>query len=186
MICRYLRLKNACCNGLDKNKTNKKKRCVVSVMSLNTTARIDIKCHISVFYCKHTNNQFFILGTSTSKIIYFSVFWLYLNFFLTVNGSVFLGAPSQDWTWLFFLPLYYFLDAFLKKRMAPLHFFLDAFLKKRMALTTWQSEVKPCWMQSINFYIRVTVIESWWKIKFNKQKKNSSACFYSLNQHYLI
>ena len=107
------------------------------------------------------------------------------TFFLTVNGSVFWGAPSQDWTWLFFLPLYYVLDAFLKKRMAPLHCFLDAFLKKCMALTTWQSEVKPSWMQSINFYIRVTVIESWWKIKFNEQKKNSSACFYSLNQHYL-
>ena len=154
-----------------------KKRWVVSVISLNTITRIYIKCRI--------NNHFFISGTSTSKIIYFSVFWLYLYFFLTVNGSVFWGAPSQDWTWLFFLPLYYVLDAFLKKRMAPLHYFLDAFLKKCMALTTWQSEVKPSWMQSINFYIRVTVIESWWKIKFNEQKKNSSACFYSLNQHYL-
>ena len=59
-----------------------KKRCVVSVMSLNTTTRIYIKCHISVFYCKHTNNQFFISGTNTSKIIYFSVVLLYPYFFL--------------------------------------------------------------------------------------------------------
>ena len=140
-----------------------------------------------------TSSSFQVLVRRKSYI--FPFFDSTSTFFLMVNGSVLGARPrkighgfsfylcttfwmrswrnawhSQDWTWLFSLPLYYF---------------LDAFLKKRMALTTWQSEVKPYWMQSINFYIRVTVIQSWWKIKFNEQKKNSSACFYSLNQHYL-
>ena len=51
-----------------------KNRGVVSLMSVNPTARIDIKYHISVFYCKHTNNQFFISGNSTSQVVYFSFF----------------------------------------------------------------------------------------------------------------
>ena len=142
-----------------------KKRWVFSLMSFNTTTRIDIKCHISVFYCKHKNNQFFISGTSTSKVEYFSGFLTFpLLFLLTVNGSFFGGAPVQDCTWLLFF------------HPACTTSVLDAFLKKRMALTTWKSEVK-CWMHNRNFYIRVTVIESWWKIKFTKQQKNSSACF---------
>ena len=137
MICRYLK-KILVVMALIKIKQTKK-RWVVSLMSFNITARIDIKCHISVFYCKHTNNQltsYFISGTSTSKVIYFSVFWLDLYFFLTVNGSIFEGAPSQDCTWLlFFHPCTTSV--------------LDAFLKKRVTLTTWKSKVK-CWIHNRN------------------------------------
>ena len=56
LICRYLK-KILVVMALIKIKQTKK-RWVFSLMSFNTTARIDIKCHISVFYCKHTNNQF--------------------------------------------------------------------------------------------------------------------------------
>ena len=149
--------------GLIKIKQTKK-RWVVSLMSFNATARIDIKCRISVFDGKHTNNHFFISGTSTSKVEYFSVFWLDLYFFSWLLMDPFLGArPSK------------IVHGF---QFSTLHStsVLDAFLKKRMALTTWKLNVK-CWKHSRNFYVRVTVNESWWKIKFTKQQKNSSACF---------
>ena len=90
LICRYLR-KILVVMALIKIKQTKK-RWVFSLMSFNTTARIDVKCRISVFYCKHTNNQFFISGTSTSNIIYFSVFWLDLYFFSWPLMDPFLGA----------------------------------------------------------------------------------------------
>ena len=127
-------------------------------------------------YCEHTNNHFFHF-----RYYYFEsrIFFRFLTgpllFFLTVNGSVFGDAPSQDCTWLmFFHPC--------------TSSALDAFLKKRMALTTWKSNMK-CWKHSRNFYVRVTVNESWWKIKFTKQQKNSSACFLlllNLNKLYFL
>ena len=162
MICRYLKKILVVMALITIKQT--KKRWVVNVMSFNTTARIDNKCHISVFYCKHTNNQFFISGTSTLKVEYFSVFGHDFYFFSWPLMDPFMGGASfQDCTWLlFFHPCTTSV--------------LDAFLKKRMALSTWKSKVK-CWMHNKNFYIRVTVIESWWKIKFTKQQKNSSACF---------
>ena len=138
-----------------------KKRWVVSVMSFNTTARIDIKCHISVFYCKHTNNQFLHF-----RYYYFEsrIFFRFLTRLLLFSWRLmdhFLGArPSK------------IVHGFCFSALVS----LDAFLKKRMALTTWKSNVK-CWKHSRNFYVRVTVNESWWKIKFTKQQKNSSACF---------
>lgn len=106
-------LKNTC-NGLNKNKTNKN-RGVVSLMSVNTTARIDIKYHISVFYCKHTNNQFFISGNSTSQVIYFSVFWLDHYFFSWgLMDSSFWARPPKI-VHGFFLPLYHIFGCVLEE-----------------------------------------------------------------------
>ena len=77
-------------------------------------------CSASV--CSTVNTKitnFSISGTSTSKIVYFFHFLdSTSNFFLTVNGT-FLGAPFQGRKTFFLLYWYYFLDAFLKKRMAP-------------------------------------------------------------------
>ena len=140
-----------------------KKRWVFSLMSFKTALTLTVISVCST-YCKHTNNHFFHF-----RYYYFEsrIFFRFLTrpllFLLTVNGSFFGGAPSQDCTWLMF---------FHPCTTSA----LDAFLKKRTALTTWKSEVK-CWMHNRNVYIRVTVIESWWKIKFTEQQKKSSACF---------
>ena len=50
-----------------------KKRWVVSLMSFNTTARIDIKCRISVFYCNTqiTTFSFQVLVRRKSNIFPF-------------------------------------------------------------------------------------------------------------------
>ena len=155
-----------------------KKRWVFSLMSFNTTSRIDIITVISVCstYCKHANNHIFHF-----RYYYFEsrMFFRFLTrpllFFLTVNGSFFGGAPCQDCTWLMF---------FHPCTTSA----LDAFLKKRMALTTWKSKVK-CWKHSRNFYVKVTVNESWWKIKFTKQQKTHQLVFLlllNLNKLYLL
>ena len=91
-------------------------------MSFNTLKRAltDVMWCVSMFYSVNTKITYFsISGTSTSKIIYFLRFLDSTSkFFLTVNGT-FLGAPFQDRTTFFLLHWYYFLDAFLKKRIAP-------------------------------------------------------------------
>ena len=81
------------------------------------------------------------------------------HFFLGWMDEHFLGAPSQDRTWLFSTFAYCI---------------LDAFLKKRIALPIWKSYVR-CWRKgrSLNIEVNVTefyVIKSWWKIKFNKRE----------------
>ena len=81
------------------------------------------------------------------------------HFFLGWMDEHFLGAPSQDRTWLFSTFAYCI---------------LDAFLKKRIALPIWKSYVR-CWRKgrSLNIKVNVTefyVIKSWWKIKFNKRE----------------
>ena len=92
------------------------------MMSFNTLKRAltDVMWCVSMFYSVNTKiTNFSISGTSTSKIIYFLRFLdSTCKFFLTVNRT-FLGAPFQDRTTFFVLHWYYFLDAFLKKRMAP-------------------------------------------------------------------
>ena len=99
-----------------------KKHWVVSVMSFNTLKRAltDVMWCVSMFYSVNTKiTNFSISGTSTSKIIYFSFCWTLPPSFSWRLMELFLGAPFQDRTTFFLLHWYYFLNAFLKKRMAP-------------------------------------------------------------------
>ena len=79
--------------------------------------------------------------------------------FFWVNGRTFFGRALSRWQVAFFRPLYFLLDAFLKKCMElPIY---------------WKSYVRY-WRKSRNFMlfnvIKLYVTKSWWKIKFNKRK----------------
>ena len=157
-------LQNACCNNANKNKTTTGKTlsCECGLLT-QLRAFTDVKCRVNCSTVKTQTTNFSISGTS--KIIYFCGFLaLPPLFFRRLMETSHLGAPIRDLQShmaFFYVILFFFLDAFLKKRMAALSF----------SKWKWSDDCRA-W----NCYIKVIVIElcvikSWWKIKFNKQKK---------------
>ena len=100
---------------------------VVSFTKLR--ALTNIVLHQCVLLQTQKITNFFISGTSTSKIIIFQFFGPYLHLFL-------------EWmeTHLFWARPFKIAQAFFT---ALGLLFLDAFLKKRMAPPTWQSKGSP-------------------------------------------
>ena len=146
------------------------------MMSFNTLRRAltDVMWCVSMFYSVNTKiTNFSISGTSTSKIIYFSVFWTL--------------PPSFSWR----LMEHFWARPF--KIAQPFFYYIGTIFWMRSWRNAWKSEVKS-WMQRTNIYIReivikLYVIKSWWKIKFNKQnKKFINLIFFPLNivNQYLI
>ena len=91
-------------------------------MSFNTLKRAltDVMWCVSMFYSVNTKiTNFSISGPSTSKIIYFSVFWTLPPSFSWRLMEHFWARPFKIAQPFFLLHWYYFLNAFLKKRMAP-------------------------------------------------------------------
>ena len=138
MICFAGFLQNSCCNNTNKNKitTTKNTECKCGHLT-QLRAFTDVKCRVSVLYREtQTTTNFFISGTRTSKIIYFCGFLALPPLFSwKLMGTSLLGAPSQD----LLSPMPFF-DVFF-------YYFLDAFLKKRMALPFWKSDVNR-WLQT--------------------------------------
>ena len=129
----------------------------MSVMSFNyahwlVTMSVASVCSL----WKHKQLTHLISGAS--EINKFIFFWLLRHFFQEWMDAHFLGAPSQDRTWLF----------------RPFYCVFEAFLKKRMALPFWKLYM-TCWRKSRNFYIKFNVIKlyvikSWWKIKLTNER----------------
>ena len=147
-----------------KIKQQQTKHCVVSVVfSRNYAHLLTLSVESTCSTVKTQRTNFSISGTS--KIIYFCGFLalppLFFRQWMEISH---LGAPIRDLQShmaFFYVILFFFLDAFLKKRMATLSF----------SKWKWSDDCRA-W----NCYIKVIVIElcvtkSWWKIKFNKHKK---------------
>ena len=132
-------LQNTRCNNTNENKTNKKTlSCKCGVFY--TITRIDWHCHISVFYCKHTNNSFFISGTSTSKIIV-SIFWTLPPFFSWVNGNTCFWARPSKIAQASFLPMDYFFGCVLEETHGT--------------TPTWKPEgIAKCRLEICNWVVR--------------------------------
>ena len=128
----------------------------MSVMSFNYAHWVTMSVASVCSLWKHKQLTHLISGASES--ISLSFFGLRRHFFQEWMDAHFLGAPFKDRTWLF----------------STFYCVLEAFLKKRMALPIWKS-YERCWRKRRNFNIKFNVIElyvieSWWKIKFNKRK----------------
>ena len=108
---------------------------------------------------KHKQLTHLISGAS--EINKFIFFWTLPPLFSWVNRRTFFGRALSRWHMAFFRPLYFVLDAFLKKRMElPIHW--------KLCVRCWR---KPETLISRLFnVIELYVIKSWWKIKFNKRK----------------
>ena len=141
-----------------------KKHGVVSVMSFNTFKRAltDVMWCVSMFYSVNTKiTNFSISGTSTSKIIYFSVFW-------TLPPSFSWRLMDPFWARPFKIaqPFFYYIGTI---------FWMRSWRNAWHHLLFWKSEAKY-WMQRRIIYIRGIVIElyvikSWWKNKVSQTKQ---------------
>ena len=153
-------LLNTSCNNDNKNKTKNIELWVgcllTQLRALSEILKVSRQCVLL------TNFSFRVL------VLRNHIFFRFLDstapFFYTKSKH---GAPSQDLTRPFFLPFPFFGCVLEETHGAT---FLEV-----------ASEVLSA---GRNFYIRVIVIEfyvikSWWKIKFKKQKRYSSACFFS-------
>ena len=127
---------------------------------------------VSMFYSVNTKiTNFSISGTSTSKIIYFSVFW-------TLPPSFSWRLMDPFWARPFKIaqPFFCYIGTI---------FWMRSWRNAWHHLLFWKSEAK-CWMQRRIIYIRGIVIElyvikSWWKIKFNNKTKIHQLYFFPLN-----
>ena len=113
-------LQNTCCNKVNENKTKKNTElCMCGVFDI--ISRVYLHCvtciRQSVFYCKHTNDSFFISGTSTPTMIIFHFFWTLPPIFCLSDHweDIFLGAPLQDRTSFFLCPWSTFLGCVLEE-----------------------------------------------------------------------
>ena len=109
---------------------------------------------------------FFISGTRTSKIIYFCGFLALPPLFSwKLMETSLLGAPSQDLlSPMAFFDVFFFTTFWMRSWRNAWRYLFGS----RM----WTDDCRPAW----KFFIKVIVtelcvIKSWWKIKFNKQKK---------------
>ena len=105
------------CNKTNENKRNKQTKktelwvwCLLHSYAYCLTLR-----HICVLYCKHTNNNFFISGTNTSKIIIFQFFGLNVHFFLEWLERHLFGRAISPIAQAFFLPLDHFFGCILEE-----------------------------------------------------------------------
>ena len=128
-------LNNTCCNNVNKkNKANKKAE--LWVWCLLTQIRIlnDVKCCICVFQSKRTNNYFFHFSCVGNCIFSPQFFELFQEW---MESHLFWARPLKIANGFCFLHFFYFLDAFLKKRITP---------------TIPESEVK-CWIEGRNWFL---------------------------------
>ena len=167
MICFAGFLQNSCCNNTNKNKitTTKNTECKCGHLT-QLRAFTDVKCRVSVL-CRETRtttNFFHFRYYNVKNHIFLRFFGSTSTFFLKVNGNISFGrALSRSPVTHGFFRRFFTTFWMRSWRNAWRYLF-----GSRM----WTDDCRPAW----KFFIKVIVtelcvIKSWWKIKFNKQKK---------------
>ena len=149
-------LQDTCCNKTDENKTNKKKTLSWVWCLFHNYARIDWHHVTSVRFTANTqiaNFSFQVLVRR--KSLFFNFLDSTLIFFLSEWKHIFWARPPK------------IAQAF----RLLLDYFLDAFLKKRMAAPMQLGSRKGVLNAGKKFVIELYVIKSWWKIKFKNKRE---------------